>query len=115
MRNLEKRSSKTPSRKKFAVKPRSKASRIVTKKTQAGLQKRNAFLAKISHTLRTRLNAIIGFSEMIRNEQAGQINQEQREYLNDIISSANDLSQLINQNARGPLKRKAKTFNKKRS
>lgn len=54
------------------------------------------FLANMSHELRTPLNTIIGFSEVIESGMAGQINGEQKEYMNDVLSSAKHLLDLIN-------------------
>src|SRR5438270_960207 len=53
------------------------------------------FLANMSHELRTPLNAIIGFTELIYDEEVGPLSEEQREYLGDILSSAQHLLQLI--------------------
>ena len=54
------------------------------------------FLANMSHELRTPLNAIIGFSEMLKDGMAGEINEEQKDYVNDIYESGNHLLKLIN-------------------
>lgn len=54
------------------------------------------FLANMSHELRTPLNAIIGFSDMLRDGMAGVINDEQKDYINDIYESGNHLLKLIN-------------------
>ncbi len=72
-----------------------------------------SLLAKISYDLRTPLNVIIGFSEMLRHEKAGSINKEQREYLNDIIASAKDLLHLIQKTTAYSKKRELKKSNKK--
>src|SRR2546423_1988519 len=53
------------------------------------------FLANMFHELRTPLNAIIGFTELIYDEEVGPLSEEQREYLGDILSSAQHLLQLI--------------------
>jgi signal transduction histidine kinase len=50
----------------------------------------------MSHELRTPLNAIIGFSQVMRQEIFGEINEKQKEYLDDIISSGHHLLSLIN-------------------
>lgn len=42
------------------------------------------------------LNGIIGFAELIYDEEAGPVSAEQREYLGDILSSSRHLLQLIN-------------------
>ena len=55
------------------------------------------FLAQMSHELRTPLNSIIGFSDVIRNEIFGAIeNPKYAEYLNGIHSSGTHLLSLIN-------------------
>ena len=57
---------------------------------------KSEFLANMSHELRTPLNAIIGFSQVLREEMFGEVNEKQKEYLDDIISSGNHLLSLIN-------------------
>jgi signal transduction histidine kinase len=42
------------------------------------------------------LNAIIGFSQVLREKLFGELNEKQEEYLDDILSSAEDLLALIN-------------------
>ena len=55
------------------------------------------FLAKISHEMRTPLNAIIGFAEVMMEERFGPIGSERyREYLRDIHHSGGHLISLIN-------------------
>jgi signal transduction histidine kinase len=54
------------------------------------------FLANMSHELRTPMNAIIGFSELLIDKKAGDLNEKQLDYLNDIYTSAGHLLQLIN-------------------
>ncbi|MGH7855111.1 MAG: ATP-binding protein [Candidatus Binatia bacterium] len=57
---------------------------------------KSEFLANMSHELRTPLNAVIGFAEVLVDGKAGPLNAEQREYLNDILTSGQHLLQLIN-------------------
>lgn len=57
---------------------------------------KSAFLANMSHELRTPLNAIIGFADLLIDEMAGPLNAKQKEYLADILSSAQHLLDLIN-------------------
>ncbi len=59
-------------------------------------QHKSDFLANMSHELRTPLNAIIGFSQVLRQGLFGPVNAKQEEYLDDILSSGNDLLSLIN-------------------
>ena len=56
-----------------------------------------AFLAKVSHEVRTPLNAIIGFSEMMRDERLGPMeNDSYKGYARDIHESALHALSLIN-------------------
>jgi len=50
----------------------------------------------MSHELRTPLNAIIGFSEVLLEQMFGSVNDKQRNYLDDILSSGRHLLVLIN-------------------
>ena len=59
-------------------------------------QAKSEFLANMSHELRTPLNVIIGFSELMRDEVPGQINNEQRQCLDDVLGSSQHLLNLIN-------------------
>lgn len=55
------------------------------------------FLARISHEVRTPLNAIIGFSELMIDEKFGPIgNARYRDYLRDINRSGNHVLDLVN-------------------
>jgi two-component system cell cycle sensor histidine kinase PleC len=57
---------------------------------------KNEFLAHMSHELKTPLNAIIGFSEIMHSELYGTIGDERyREYARDIHAAGRALSQLI--------------------
>ena len=53
------------------------------------------FLATISHELRTPLTSIIGYSEMLSEGLAGELNKEQKEYMQTILGKADHLLQLI--------------------
>jgi PAS domain S-box-containing protein len=54
------------------------------------------FLANMSHELRTPLHHIIGFTELVVDEQAGKLTETQAEYLRDVLDSARELLELIN-------------------
>jgi PAS domain S-box-containing protein len=60
-------------------------------------QLKSEFLANMSHGLRTPLNVIIGFSELMRDEVPGKINEEQRQCLSDVLGSSQHLLNLINE------------------
>ncbi len=59
-------------------------------------QAKSEFLAHMSHELRTPLNVIIGFSELMLDKVPGEVNEEQKQCLNDILSSGRHLLNLIN-------------------
>jgi PAS domain S-box-containing protein len=63
---------------------------------QEASRMKSAFLASMSHELRTPLNGIIGFSEFLVDEKPGKLNDKQKEYLNDILSSGRHLLRIIN-------------------
>jgi len=63
---------------------------------EAANNAKSDFLASMSHELRTPLNSIIGFSEVMIGGMAGEMTDEQKEYLNDIYSSGKHLLSLIN-------------------
>jgi len=54
------------------------------------------FLIHQAHQLRTPLNSIIGFAELMRDGKVGSISAEHREYLGDILTSAAQLVEMIN-------------------
>ena len=53
------------------------------------------FLDNMSHELRTPLNAIIGFSELLVDQKFGALNPDQRDSMNDILTSGRHLLDLI--------------------
>jgi len=57
---------------------------------------KSEFLANMSHELRTPLNAVIGFAEMLYDGKAGPVSARQQEFLDDILTGARHLLQLIN-------------------
>jgi len=57
---------------------------------------KSEFLANMSHELRTPLNAIIGFSEVLQQKMFGELNEQQTDYLGDIVGSGRHLLSLIN-------------------
>ncbi|MBU4318167.1 MAG: HAMP domain-containing protein [Proteobacteria bacterium] len=54
------------------------------------------FLANMSHELRTPLNHIIGFTELVVDQNFGELNEIQMEYLGDVLQSSRHLLSLIN-------------------
>jgi len=58
---------------------------------------KSEFLANMSHELRTPLNSIIGFSEVLYDETFGPLNEKQKKYVNNVLTSGKHLLLLINQ------------------
>jgi signal transduction histidine kinase len=56
---------------------------------------KSTFLTSMSHELRTPLNAVIGFSEVLIDGHFGPVNEQQKEYLGDILASGQHLLALI--------------------
>jgi len=58
---------------------------------------KSEFLANMSHELRTPLNSINGFSEVLYDETFGPLNEKQKTYVNNVLTSGKHLLLLINQ------------------
>jgi PAS domain S-box-containing protein len=58
---------------------------------------KSEFLANMSHELRTPLNSINGFSEVLYDETFGVLNEKQKKYVNNVLTSGKHLLLLINQ------------------
>jgi signal transduction histidine kinase len=67
-----------------------------TRALEVASKHKSDFLANMSHELRTPLNAIVGFSQVLKQKLFGEVNDKQDEYLDDILSSADHLLELIN-------------------
>jgi signal transduction histidine kinase len=63
---------------------------------EAADQLKSEFLASVSYELRTPLNVIIGFAEVLVNQYFGGLNERQLEYSRDILNSSQQLLSLIN-------------------
>jgi signal transduction histidine kinase len=75
----------------------SNAQLVLAKEQAEGASRaKSEFLANMSHELRTPLNHIIGFTELVVDEQAGELNEVQKEYLGDVLGSSRHLLSLIN-------------------
>ncbi len=53
---------------------------------------KSLFLSKITHDLKTPLNAILGFAEILKNDN---LNEQQKEYISYILSSSNNMVNLV--------------------
>jgi signal transduction histidine kinase/CheY-like chemotaxis protein len=76
--------------------------RVVVQLTHANQELEEAtrhkseFLANMSHELRTPLNAIIGFSEVMMDQLFGELNERQKRYVMNILTSGRHLLSLVN-------------------
>jgi len=64
---------------------------------EAANRHKSEFLANMSHELRTPLNAIIGFSEVLLDPSLKVTEEEQSQFLTDVLSSGRHLLGLINE------------------
>ncbi|MFZ1546607.1 MAG: Tar ligand binding domain-containing protein [Candidatus Nitrotoga sp.] len=64
---------------------------------EAASRMKSEFLSTMSHELRTPLNAIIGFSEALKDGLIGDLTDEQRGYIGDILESGQHQLALINE------------------
>ena len=57
---------------------------------------KSQFLANMSHELRTPMNAVLGFSEILRDRRFGPLTEKQARFVNNILVSGRHLLTLIN-------------------
>ena len=80
------------------VSDRSRVERALRERNEALEQAdrlKSEFVANISYELRTPLNSIIGFSEMLQGEMFGPLNERQTGYIGDILEASGTLLDLI--------------------
>ncbi len=63
---------------------------------EAANRTKSQFLASMSHELRSPMNAIIGFSELLAEETAGPLNEKQKSFVAHVRNGASHLLSLIN-------------------
>ncbi|MBI3151235.1 MAG: PAS domain S-box protein, partial [Chloroflexi bacterium] len=70
--------------------------RLANLELERAMRVKDEFLANMSHELRTPLNSILGISESLEEQVAGQVNEKQKKYLRIISESGRHLLELIN-------------------
>ena len=63
---------------------------------ERGTRLKSEFLASMSHELRTPLHTIIGFSQLLAEEDHGSLNEKQHGFLNHVLQDSRHLLELIN-------------------
>ncbi len=58
-------------------------------------QAKSEFLATMSHELRTPLNAVLGFSELLKQKTFGELNDKQKNFVDNIVTGGNHLLNII--------------------
>ncbi len=70
--------------------------RIEKERLEYASRAKSDFLASMSHELRTPLNSVLGFSQLLSDGMAGELNEKQKHYIDNINNSGNFLLNLIN-------------------
>jgi signal transduction histidine kinase/integral membrane sensor domain MASE1 len=70
--------------------------RLQTEKAINASRHKSDFLAKMSHELRTPLNSIIGFSDLMAEQESTMSSQKRLAFLDNVATSARHLLKLIN-------------------
>jgi signal transduction histidine kinase len=84
-KNIGQMAIKMPDRRKF---------RLVGHGSQERLAADSVNLEKITHDIRSSINIIIGYTQLMLDQTTGKINAQQRQALQDILKSTNRLSDL---------------------
>ena len=80
-----------PWMKRLAQRKKAEETRIEQERIEYARKIKNEFLTNMSHSLRTPLNSIMGFSELFRQKTTGTLNEKQERYASNILTSGNTL------------------------
>jgi signal transduction histidine kinase len=81
--------------KRAAGRKRAEEMRIKKERIEYARKVKNEYLINLSHELRTHLNSIIGFSELMKQKITGELNTKQNDYVSNIHSSGKTLLAII--------------------
>lgn len=79
------------------VSDRTRELEIAKEKAEQASQAKTQFLSRVSHELRTPMNAILGFSQLLEMNKDANLNEEQAEYVAEILKGGHHLLSLINE------------------
>jgi signal transduction histidine kinase len=63
---------------------------------EAANMAKSRFIANMSHEFLTPLNAVIGFSQILKTKTHGELNEKQIKYVNNVLESGQHLLKLVN-------------------
>jgi signal transduction histidine kinase len=78
------------------VKARTQELEVAKEEAERANTVKSAFLASMSHELRTPLNAIINFTSFVAEGDMGEVNEQQVDFLSQVLDSGKHLLALIN-------------------
>jgi PAS domain S-box-containing protein len=70
--------------------------RVAKEKAEEASRAKSEFLSSMTHELRTPLNSILGFSQLLEDESFEELSDDQRRYVQQILSNGELLLSLIN-------------------
>lgn len=80
---------------RVAERKKAEEMRIENERIEYARKIRNELITNLSHELRTHLNSIIGFSELMKQKISGELSAKQSNYVNNILISGNMLLAII--------------------
>ena len=80
-----------------AIKQAHEALRIARDQALEASRAKSQLLSKVSHELRTPLGGILGYAELLHDNTFGELNAGQKKASNEIVESANYLTNMVNE------------------